>query len=103
LTYRISYFWFWCSLIFFFFLSFFFCGTGASTQGLYLEPLHQSFFVMNFFEIGSRKLFECPGWVWTARIARITEVSHQHPAFLMWSNFLQTTESVNKHSFLWMI
>jgi hypothetical protein len=29
-----------------FFLSFFFCGTGASTQSLYLEPLHQLFFVL---------------------------------------------------------
>jgi hypothetical protein len=35
----------------------FFCGTGAETQGLHLEPLHQPFFVKGFFNIGSRKLF----------------------------------------------
>jgi hypothetical protein len=37
---------------------FFFCSTGAWTQGLYLKPLHQPFFlcVMGFFQIGSRKL-----------------------------------------------
>jgi hypothetical protein len=31
--------------------------TGAWTQGLYLEPLHQPFFVMGFFDLGSLKLF----------------------------------------------
>jgi hypothetical protein len=35
----------------------FFCSTGAWTHGLYLEPLHQSFFVIGFFDIGSHKLF----------------------------------------------
>jgi hypothetical protein len=39
------------------FLFLFFCGTGVWTQGLHLEPLHQPFFVMGFFKIGSRKLF----------------------------------------------
>jgi hypothetical protein len=32
---------------------FFFGHTGVWTQGLHLEPLHQSFSVMGFFEIGS--------------------------------------------------
>jgi hypothetical protein len=27
------------------------------SEGLYLEPLHQPFFVMDFFEIGSLELF----------------------------------------------
>jgi hypothetical protein len=31
------------------------CGTGAWTQGLHLEPLHQSL-VIGFFEIGSQEL-----------------------------------------------
>jgi hypothetical protein len=51
-------------------------GTGAWTQGLHLEPLHQPFFVMGFFEIGSRKLFPWAGLIllisafWVARIYR---------------------------------
>jgi hypothetical protein len=40
-----------------------FCGTGAWTEGLLLEPVHQPFFFFLkwkvFFEIGSHKLF---GW-----------------------------------------
>jgi hypothetical protein len=64
---------------------FFFCHTGVWTQGLYLEPLHQPFFVIFFFffKIGSRK----PDWLWTSIllisaswIAQITVVSHQCPA-----------------------
>jgi hypothetical protein len=31
----------------------FFCSTGVSTQGLYLEPLHQPFVVKDFFKIES--------------------------------------------------
>jgi hypothetical protein len=38
------------------------CGTGAGTQGLHLETLHQPFFVKGFFEIGSRKLFAWAGF-----------------------------------------
>jgi hypothetical protein len=71
--------------IFFFFL---FCSTGVWTQGLHLEPLHQPFFVKRFFEIGSCELFIYLGWLQTAIllisaswVARITGVSHQHPAF----------------------
>jgi hypothetical protein len=44
------------------FSSLFFCGTGVWTQGLHLEPLHQPFFVMDFFEIGSHKLFPWAGF-----------------------------------------
>jgi hypothetical protein len=60
----------------------FFCSTGVWTQGLHLEPLHQPFFVKSFSRwIGSCKLFAWagfkpqPSWV-----ARVTGVSHQHPA-----------------------
>jgi hypothetical protein len=31
------------------FFFFFWCGIGAGTQGLHLEPLHQAFFVMDVF------------------------------------------------------
>jgi hypothetical protein len=31
--------------------------TGVSIQGLHLEPLHQTFFVMGFFDMGSHELF----------------------------------------------
>jgi hypothetical protein len=41
---------------------FFFCGTGIWTQGLYLEPFHQPFFMMGFFKIGSLKLFPQAGF-----------------------------------------
>jgi hypothetical protein len=45
--------------LFFFPLLFiyFFCGTGVWTQSLHLEPLHQPFCVMGFFEIGCHELF----------------------------------------------
>jgi hypothetical protein len=47
------------------FFFFFFCGTGAWTQSLHLEPLHQpSFFCKRFFEIGSRRTI-CVGWLRT--------------------------------------
>jgi hypothetical protein len=36
--------------------------SGAWTQGLYIEPLHQPFFVMGFFEIESRELFALAGF-----------------------------------------
>jgi hypothetical protein len=36
---------------------FLFCGTGAWTQGLHLEPLHQPYFYEGFFEVGSLELF----------------------------------------------
>jgi hypothetical protein len=39
-----------------------FWGTGAWTQGLHLEPLHQPYFCEGFFEIGSCKLFACVGF-----------------------------------------
>jgi hypothetical protein len=35
---------------------------GRWTQDLHLEPLHQPFFVMSFFEIGSHKLFARAGF-----------------------------------------
>jgi hypothetical protein len=40
-------------LSFFFVFFFFFCASGVLTEGLYLEPLHQPFFVNSLFEIGS--------------------------------------------------
>jgi hypothetical protein len=40
----------------------FFCCTRAWTQGLHLEPLHQSFYVMDFFKIGFRGLFAQAGF-----------------------------------------
>jgi hypothetical protein len=43
-------------------LSFFFGSTGIGTQGLHLEPLHQPFFVLGFFKIGSCKLFVQAGF-----------------------------------------
>jgi hypothetical protein len=39
---------------------FFSCGTGAWAQGLYLEPLYQSFFCEGLFTIGSCRTI-CPG------------------------------------------
>jgi hypothetical protein len=55
--------------------------------GIKLRPYTLSpFIVMGFFEIGSRELF---AWDWlqtvillisASRVARITGVSHQHPA-----------------------
>jgi hypothetical protein len=64
-----------CSLFFFLF---FFFSAGIWTQGLHLEPLHQPFFVMGFFEIGSCKLFAWAGFKLqsTSWIARITCMSH---------------------------
>jgi hypothetical protein len=41
----------------FIYLFIYFCSTGAWTQSLHLKPLHQPFFVMGFFKIGSCKLF----------------------------------------------
>jgi hypothetical protein len=77
---------FWYIYIYFFI----FCSTGIWTQGLHLEPPHQPFFVMGFFEIGSCELFAW-GWLWTvillisaSWVAGITGVSHRHLAEL-WS------------------
>jgi hypothetical protein len=45
------------------FLSFFlFYGMGVLTQDLHPEPIHQPFFVMGVFEIGSCKLFAWAGF-----------------------------------------
>jgi hypothetical protein len=81
------------AFIFSFFLSFFFfCGTRAWIQGLYLEPLHQPFVfcvcvcvfvcVLVIFEIGSCRTI-CLGWLWTgillisaSWVARIIGVRH---------------------------
>jgi hypothetical protein len=41
---------------------FFFFQYGICTQGLHLEPIHQPFFVMGFFKIGSHKLFAPAGF-----------------------------------------
>jgi hypothetical protein len=43
-------------------LSLLFCSTGVWTQGLHLEPLYQSFFCGEVFEIGSRELFAQTGF-----------------------------------------
>jgi hypothetical protein len=68
-------------------LFFFFpCGTRAWTQGLHLEPLHQSFFCGGYFwDRGFLTI--CPGWLRTSIllmsaswVARIMGVSHQRPA-----------------------
>jgi hypothetical protein len=39
----------------------FFCSAGAWTQDLHLEQLHQPFFAMGVFKIGSRTI--CPDWL----------------------------------------
>jgi hypothetical protein len=41
---------------------FFFFSTGAWTQHLHLEPLHQPYFCEGFFETGSHKLFAQAGF-----------------------------------------
>jgi hypothetical protein len=82
-------------------LIFFFCGTEAWTQGLYLELLHQHCFVtVSFFEIGSHELFAilliCASWV-----ARITGESHQRSAENLKSNSFNTqkqnSKTINSH------
>jgi hypothetical protein len=40
----------------------FFSGTGVWTPGLHLESLHQPFFFVGFFKIGSLKLFAQTGF-----------------------------------------
>jgi hypothetical protein len=42
-----------CKHSLYIYLFFLFSGTGAGTQGLHLEPLHQPCFYEGFFEIGS--------------------------------------------------
>jgi hypothetical protein len=49
-----------CCFCFFFF---FFCSTRVWTQGLQLDPLSQSIFVMFIFEIGSHQLFAQAGFI----------------------------------------
>jgi hypothetical protein len=61
----------------------FICGTGVWTQGLHFEPLHQPFFVMGIFEIGSHKLFAWASFKPQSWVARIPGVSHQHLAILL--------------------
>jgi hypothetical protein len=76
---------------------FFFGGTGVWTQGLIftrqaLLPLEHSashFWGMRFFEMGSWELFAW-GWFQTkillisaSQVARITGMSHQHPACIV--------------------
>jgi hypothetical protein len=89
----------------------FFFITGSWIQGLYLEPLHQHYFVKGFFEIGSCKLF-CSGWLQTAillisaswvAIARITGVSHQCPAYnkLWLKPIISFTSHAHNHS-IWL-
>jgi hypothetical protein len=63
-----------------------FCSTGAWTQGLHLELLHQPYFWKGFFEIGSHGTI-CPIWLQTSIllisaswVARITGVSHWYLA-----------------------
>jgi hypothetical protein len=63
-----------------------FCGTGAWTQGQHLEPLHQPFFVMDFFQDGVSQTI-CLGRLRTmilpisaTQLARIIGVSHHRPA-----------------------
>jgi hypothetical protein len=69
-------------------LCFIFFSTGAGTQGLHFEPLHQPFFCERFF---SRWILWtiCPGWLRTmillisaSWVARVTGVSHLRPALL---------------------
>jgi hypothetical protein len=61
-------------------------GTGAWSQGLHLEPLHHSFFVMGFFQDKVSQTI-CLGRLWTmilqisaSWVAKITGVSHQRLA-----------------------
>jgi hypothetical protein len=76
---------------------FFFWGTGAWTQGLYLKPLHQPFFCDGFFWDRILPTI-CRGWLRTAIFlisaswgVRITGVSHQHLAKMLLFFFLSST------------
>jgi hypothetical protein len=58
-----------------------FCSTGVWIQGLYLELLHQPFFVIDFFQARVSQTF-CPGWlqillISASWVARITSMSHR--------------------------
>jgi hypothetical protein len=64
-------------------------------SALPLGPLHQPFFVLGIFEIGSCKLTFCVGWLQTviilisaSQIPRITGLSHWHPASISYDVFL---------------
>jgi hypothetical protein len=73
-----------------FFLSFF-CGTGAWTQGLHLELLHQPYFCEGVFKIVSHETI-CLGWflttillisaTWVAMITGVSHWSQQGLSFL---------------------
>jgi hypothetical protein len=78
-------------------IPFFFCSTGAWTQGLHLEPLYQPFFCDEvFWDRVSQTI--CLGWLWTkillisaSWVARIIGVSHQRLALPTWVGFLNLT------------
>jgi hypothetical protein len=67
---------------------FLFCATGVWTQGLHLEPLHQPFFMMGFFQDRVSWTI-CSIWLWTiillisaSWVVRITGMSHQYLALI---------------------
>jgi hypothetical protein len=68
------------------------------TQGLYLELLHQPFFVMGFLEIGSLKLFAWAGFKHDPPdlfllVVRIIGMSYQHVLiFLLYGLPLETKQ-----------
>jgi hypothetical protein len=88
-----------------------FWGTGAWTQGLHLESLHQPFYVMGFFFFFWDKVSQTIflGWLWTgillisaSWVGRITGVSHQCPVnrlFLITSNTLLKSNRAQFNSF----
>jgi hypothetical protein len=89
-----------CNIFPIFFLEFFFHCSGVWTQGLHLEPFHQSFFVMGFFRDRVLQTI-CLGWLQTvillisaSLVARITDRTHQHPA----ENFYFKTILIFRHS-----
>jgi hypothetical protein len=79
-------------------------GTGVWTNGLHLEPLHQSFFLMGFSRYGFKNYI---AWVWLQTVillisdsweARITGVSHPRPAPNTFLPFQLTTVILSIHS-----
>jgi hypothetical protein len=81
-----------------FLFCFIFCSTGAWTQGLHREPLHQPFFETRLF--GDRVSWTiCPGWfqatillISASWVARITGVSQWAPGWQ--SSFKRNSLSV---------
>jgi hypothetical protein len=82
--------------IYFYYINYLFCGTGAWTQDLHLEPLHQSFFCDGFFQDRVSWTI-CLGWFPTmislisaSWEARITGMSHwcQHTCIGAWLIFI---------------